>query len=86
MALFKDVKKPVIKKAAPGDGVSALRPRFVEKTAPCVEHCPSGADVRGWLTTIAQAGTHGRSSAEAYELAWRTIVETNPFPSTLARI
>jgi Pyruvate/2-oxoacid:ferredoxin oxidoreductase delta subunit len=86
MALFKDVKKSVVKRAAPGEGVSALRPRFVEKTAPCVERCPSGTDVRGWLTTIAQAGTRGRSSGEAYEAAWRTIVETNPFPSTLARI
>jgi Pyruvate/2-oxoacid:ferredoxin oxidoreductase delta subunit len=86
MALFKDVRKPVIKKAAPGDGVSALRPRFVEKAAPCAERCPGGTDVRGWLTMIAQAGACGRTSAEAYEIAWRTIVETNPFPSTLARI
>jgi NADPH-dependent glutamate synthase beta subunit-like oxidoreductase len=86
MPLFKDVKKPVIKKASPGDGVTALRPRFVEKRPPCAEKCPAGSDVRGWLTSLAAAEADGRTRDEAYDAAWRTIVETNPFPSTLGRI
>ena len=72
MALFKEVKKPVIKAAASTGGeISPLRPRYVPKTPPCIGHCPSGADIRGWLTTIAQAEAYGRTSEQAYEIAWR---------------
>ena len=71
MPLFKEVKKPVIKAAAPaGAEISPLRPAYVAKAPPCSGGCPSGADIRGWLTTIAQAEAYGRTNDEAYRIAW----------------
>jgi len=87
MGLFKDVKKPVIRQSprATAD-VSPLRPRFTPKQPPCSANCPAGADVRGWLTAIAQAEAYGRSPQEAYEAAWRILADAHPFPATLGRI
>jgi hypothetical protein len=35
-----------------GSQLSALRPRYVESLPPCTGNCPSGNDIRGWLTVI----------------------------------
>jgi NADPH-dependent glutamate synthase beta subunit-like oxidoreductase/Pyruvate/2-oxoacid:ferredoxin oxidoreductase delta subunit len=87
MGLFKEVKKPIIKAAAgAGAEISPLRPRYVPKMPPCTGHCPSGADIRGWLTTIAQAEAYGRTNEQAYEIAWRLIVDRNPFPAVCGRV
>jgi NADPH-dependent glutamate synthase beta subunit-like oxidoreductase/Pyruvate/2-oxoacid:ferredoxin oxidoreductase delta subunit len=87
MPLFKEVKKPVIKAAAPaGAEISPLRPVYAPKTPPCTGGCPCGADIRGWLTTIAQAEAYGRSNPEAYRLAWEMITERNPFPAVCGRV
>lgn len=87
MGLFKEVKKPVIKAAAPtGAEISPLRPRYAEKTAPCMGTCPGGTDIRGLLTTIAQAEAYGRTDEEAFEIAWRLVTEKNPFPATCGRV
>jgi NADPH-dependent glutamate synthase beta subunit-like oxidoreductase len=87
MPLFKDVKKPVIKTAATAGGdISPLRPVYREKAPPCMAGCPSGSEIRTWLTAIAQAEAYGRTSDEAYEMAWRKIVERNPFPAVCGRV
>jgi len=87
MPLFKAVKKPVIKgMSSMGAEISGLRPRYVPKTPPCAAGCPSGTDIRGWLTTIAQAAEYGRTPEQAYELAWRTITDRNPFPAVCGRV
>jgi NADPH-dependent glutamate synthase beta subunit-like oxidoreductase/Pyruvate/2-oxoacid:ferredoxin oxidoreductase delta subunit len=87
MALFKDVKKPVIKGAAAGSGdVSPLRPQYVEKTPPCSAHCPNGNDIRALLVEIAQAQAFNRTNEQAFELAWRRIAERNPFPAVCGRV
>lgn len=87
MGLFKEVKKPIIKATASAGGqISPLRPRYMPKTPPCAGNCPNGADVRGWLTTIAQAESYGRTEEQAYELAWKLITERNPFPSICGRV
>jgi NADPH-dependent glutamate synthase beta subunit-like oxidoreductase/Pyruvate/2-oxoacid:ferredoxin oxidoreductase delta subunit len=87
MALFKAVKKPVIKGASPGGAdISGLRPRYVAKSPPCIGSCPSGTDIRGWLTTIAQAGEYGRTHEQAYEIAWQKITDRNPFPAVCGRV
>ncbi len=87
MGLFKEVKKPVIKSgAAAGGEISALRPRYLEKTPPCIGNCPSGTDIRGVLTTIAQAEAYGRTTEQAYEIAWRKILDNNPLPATCGRV
>jgi NADPH-dependent glutamate synthase beta subunit-like oxidoreductase len=87
MPLFKEVKKPVIRQtSAAGAEISPLRPRYSEKTPPCISHCPNEADIRGWLTTIAQAEAYGRSNEQALELAWNKITDLNPFPAVCGRV
>src|SRR5579871_1364353 len=87
MGLFKEVKKPVIKAAVPaGDEISPQRPVYKAKTPPCAGACPSGADIRGWLTAIAQAEAYGRSNHEVCRIAWEKITERNPFPAVCGRV
>jgi Pyruvate/2-oxoacid:ferredoxin oxidoreductase delta subunit len=86
MGLFKEVKKPIIRQAASGAEVSARRPGYAAKTAPCIHSCPNGADVRGWLIAVAQHKEYGRTPAQAFESAWRTILESNPFPAICGRV
>jgi NADPH-dependent glutamate synthase beta subunit-like oxidoreductase len=69
-----------------GTALSHLRPQAVEKLPPCTAHCPSGNDIRGWLTVIAEREKQGLSLEEACDRAWRIEVETNPFPSVMGRV
>jgi len=87
MGLFKEVKKPIIKATpAAGGDISPLRPRYVPKAPPCSGGCPNGTDIRGVLTTLAQAEAYGRTNEQAFEMAWRMITERNPFPATCGRV
>lgn len=86
MGLFKEVKKPVIKQPSSEGGVSSRRPAYVGKTAPCIHSCPSGTDVRGWLVEVAQHLAYGRTPAQAFESAWRKVLENNPFPAICGRV
>ena len=87
MGLFKEVKKPVIKHgASSGADVSARRPAYAAKAAPCIHSCVNGADVRGWLVPLGQHQAYGRTPEQAFELAWRTILESNPFPAVCGRV
>ncbi len=71
---------------ASGSQISPLRPRYLEKLPPCTGNCPSGNDIRGWLTEISLREKLGRSLDEACERAWRNYMETNPFPSVMGRV
>ncbi|MBU1487641.1 FAD-dependent oxidoreductase [bacterium] len=64
-----------------GAEVSTLRPLYTPKTPPCAWTCPSGADIRGYLTTIAQSEDYNRSFDESYKQAWYILTDKNPFPS-----
>jgi len=86
MALFKDVKKPVIKAGAGAAEVSALRPRYIPKAPPCAGHCPNGNEIRELLVTIAQAEAYGRTNEQAFELVWEKIADRNPFPAVCGRV
>jgi NADPH-dependent glutamate synthase beta subunit-like oxidoreductase/Pyruvate/2-oxoacid:ferredoxin oxidoreductase delta subunit len=88
MGLLKPVtKKPPLRMGGSGaTQVSSLRPQAVEKLAPCIGNCPSGTDIRGWITTIAQREKTGLTEEQAFEKAWRTIVEYNPFPAVMGRV
>ena len=61
-----------------GTEISPLRPSYVEKLPPCLGHCPSGNDIRGWLKLIAERDKVGMSLEDACDAAWRLEVETNP--------
>jgi NADPH-dependent glutamate synthase beta subunit-like oxidoreductase/ferredoxin len=90
MALLKkkEDKKPFVARSSAGAGgeVSPLRPRAVPKRPPCIAECPSGNDIRGWLTIIAQREKAGLSLEQACERAWEIEVETNPFPAVMGRV
>jgi NADPH-dependent glutamate synthase beta subunit-like oxidoreductase/Pyruvate/2-oxoacid:ferredoxin oxidoreductase delta subunit len=66
--------------------LSPLRPKYQEKTPPCISHCPNESDIRSWLTTLAQAEAFGRTDEQALELAWQKIVDLNPFPAICGRV
>ncbi len=87
MGLFKAKKKPKLKVVSVGvEEISPLRPRYVEKTAPCIANCPAGTDVRDWLVQVAQYESYGRTREQAYETAWEKIAEVNPFPAVCGRV
>jgi len=86
MALFKTVKKPVIKAGGGSAEISALRPRYTPKAAPCAGHCPNGNEIRELLITIAQSEAYGRTNEQAFELVWKRIAERNPFPAVCGRV
>ena len=69
-----------------GAEVSTLRPLYTPKTPPCTWTCPSGADIRGYLTTIAQSEDYNRNPDESYEQAWHILTDKNPFPSVCGRV
>jgi NADPH-dependent glutamate synthase beta subunit-like oxidoreductase len=72
---------------APGTTVkSSARPRQVEARPPCSDACLARSDVRGALAHLAQRSKTGASWEQACEQAWRSLVETNPFPAVMGRI
>ena len=92
MGLLKEKKrtKGLTARLASGGGsagqISPLRPRYLERLAPCIGSCPSGNDVRAFLTAFSLRDKIGASLDEACERAWRSYMETNPFPSVMGRI
>ncbi len=52
---------------------------YVEHEAPCGGACPAGEDVQRWLY-------EAESGGDGYELAWRRIMERNPFPAIMGRV
>ncbi len=69
-----------------GGSVSALRPAQTAKNVPCIDTCPSGTDIRGWIQLIAQRDKMKVDKDKAMEDAWRLLVNSNPFPSTMGRV
>ena len=92
MGLLKEKKrtKGLVARLASGGAsasqISPLRPRYVERLPPCTSACPSGNDVRGFLTAISLRDKVGASLDEACERAWRCYMETNPFPAVMGRV
>jgi formate dehydrogenase major subunit len=69
-----------------GRETSALRPKYTPKTPPCTFTCPSGTDIRGYLTTIAQSEYYGRNYEESFKMGWYILVDKNPFPAVCGRV
>ena len=66
-------------------GESTKCPIYVHRTPPCQGSCPSGHDVRGWLT-IARGMDAPAEGTPWQEYAYRRMVEANPFPSVMGRV
>jgi NADPH-dependent glutamate synthase beta subunit-like oxidoreductase len=52
---------------------------YTDRLAPCNNACPAGENIRSWLYEAEEGGA-------AYERAWRTIMEDNPFPAIMGRV
>ncbi len=60
-------------------------PTYVHETPPCQGSCPSGHDVRGWLSIVRGIEKPtGDMSKEEY--AFYRATESNPFPSMMGRV
>ncbi|MCP4284323.1 MAG: hypothetical protein GY792_07730, partial [Gammaproteobacteria bacterium] len=68
------------------NGGSWKCPVYVRRTPPCRNECPSSEDIRGYLTTIAQADFFGQSTEEALNEAWEILTDKNPLPAVHGRI
>jgi len=62
------------------------RAQQLEKLPPCQAQCPNSGDIRSWLGIIAQRRKTGLTLEQAYDQAWKKIVELNPLPATMGRI
>ncbi|WP_456413959.1 NAD(P)-binding protein [Thiolapillus sp.] len=60
-------------------------PTYVHETPPCQGSCPSGHDVRGWLS-IVRGIEKPAEGMEMEEYAFRRATESNPFPSMMGRV
>lgn len=54
-----------------------LRPVYHDKTAPCIEGCPAGEDVEGYMYLVSRG---------MFEKAWELIMKENPFPAVMGRV
>ncbi|MCP4408860.1 MAG: FAD-dependent oxidoreductase [Gammaproteobacteria bacterium] len=68
------------------NGRSWKCPVYVQRMPPCRHECPSSEDIRGYLTTIAQADLFGKSVEQTFDEAWHTITDKNPLPAVHGRI
>ncbi len=60
-------------------------PTYVLETPPCQGSCPSGHDVRGWLS-IVRGIEKPPADVDWHEYAFRRATEANPFPSMMGRV
>jgi len=72
--------------AGAGTAGSALRPKFVERTPPCVGTCPNQNAVREMVMTISMAEALEKPYEQAFEEAFYIFMETTPFPSVCGRV
>ena len=66
-------------------GRSDICPVYVHRTPSCQGSCPSGHDIRGWLSIVRGLDKNAGDSPWQ-EHAFRRAVKSNPFPSVMGRV
>ena len=66
-------------------GESYACPTYVHKTPPCQGSCPSGHDIRGWLSIVRGIDTPPEGM-EWQEYAFQRMTMSNPFPAVMGRV
>ncbi len=61
-------------------------PTYVHRTPPCQGSCPSGHDVRGWLSIARGLDKPPVKGMSWQEYAFSRMVESNPFPAIMGRV
>ncbi|MBI5816606.1 MAG: FAD-dependent oxidoreductase [Nitrospinae bacterium] len=80
------LEKAVAEEIVVTSGSSWKCPVYVRKLPPCRNECPSSEDIRGYLTTIAQAEMNKKPLDDALDEAWYTLTDKNPLPAAHGRI
>jgi NADPH-dependent glutamate synthase beta subunit-like oxidoreductase/Pyruvate/2-oxoacid:ferredoxin oxidoreductase delta subunit len=66
-------------------GESYLCPTYIQRTPPCQNACPSGHDIRGWLSIVRGLDKPlGDKPWQAYTFERMTMA--NPFPAIMGRV
>ena len=60
-------------------------PTYVNRTPPCQGSCPSGEDIRGWLS-IVRGIEKPADDADKFEYAFYRSTDANPFPAIMGRV
>lgn len=66
-------------------GYSHKCPTYTHRTPPCQGSCPSGHDIRGWLS-IVRGLDKPASGIPWQEYAFRRMTIANPFPAIMGRV
>ncbi len=61
-------------------------PTYVHKTPPCQGSCPSGHDIRGWLSIARGMDKPPVEGMSWQEYAFQRMTAANPFPATMGRV
>ena len=67
------------------NGLSEICPTYIHRTPPCQASCPSGHDIRGWLS-IVRGLDQPVGDMTWQEYAFRRMTMSNPFPSVMGRV
>lgn len=60
-------------------------PTYVNRTPPCQGSCPSGEDIRGWLS-IVRGIEKPPEGVDKFEYAFYRSTDANPFPAIMGRV
>jgi NADPH-dependent glutamate synthase beta subunit-like oxidoreductase len=61
-------------------------PTYIQKAAPCSSSCPSGHDIRGWLSIARGMDKSPEEGVAWQEYAFQRMAEANPFPASMGRV
>ena len=61
-------------------------PTYVHRTPPCQGSCPSGHEIRGWLSIARGMDKPPVKDMPWQEYAFQKMAEANPFPSIMGRV
>ncbi|MCC7017750.1 MAG: NAD(P)-binding protein [Rhodospirillales bacterium] len=67
-------------------GWSHKCPVYVHRAPPCQGSCPSGHDIRGWLSIARGLDKPAEQGAPWQEYAFRRMVEATPVPAVMGRV
>ena len=67
------------------NGLAEICPAYIHRTPPCQASCPSGHDIRGWLS-IVRGIDKPVGDTTWQEYAFRRMTMANPFPSVMGRV
>ncbi len=67
-------------------GHSHQCPTYIHRTPPCQGSCPSGHDIRGWLSIARGIDKPPTPGMAWQEYAFLSMINANPFPATMGRV